>query len=229
MSSRRYVIEMSCGQPFIRDGIEFVVVTVRGQSFMLHQIRKMIGMAIAIVRGFATIDSLKKCFDCKRIDIPRAPGLGLMLEEVHYNNYNKRFGGDGQHEPLTWTEYNDQIVKFRDDYIYPIVVNGEKNGRSMMAWLETLPYHTYDERESGPPNNLKNTVESANSSDQSDTSKQATDLKRAAFMAGKIKPRTPVEDAPGPEEEEEEEAKDGEQDEPNESALSNETKTEAVV
>jgi hypothetical protein len=31
------------GVPFIRDEMEYVVITVRGQSFMLHQIRKMIG------------------------------------------------------------------------------------------------------------------------------------------------------------------------------------------
>ena len=28
---------------FVRDGMEFVVCRVKGQSFMLHQIRKMIG------------------------------------------------------------------------------------------------------------------------------------------------------------------------------------------
>ena len=30
-------------KPFIKDGLELVVVKVKGQSFMLHQIRKMIG------------------------------------------------------------------------------------------------------------------------------------------------------------------------------------------
>lgn len=58
-------------------------------SFMLHQIRKMIGLAIAIMRGYATIETLKRCFHPGRVDIPKAPGLGLMLEEVHYDRYNK--------------------------------------------------------------------------------------------------------------------------------------------
>jgi len=31
------------GEPFEWSGLEFVVLTVHGQSFMLHQIRKMIG------------------------------------------------------------------------------------------------------------------------------------------------------------------------------------------
>ena len=32
-----------CGKPFVRDNCEFCVISLKGQSFMLHQIRKMIG------------------------------------------------------------------------------------------------------------------------------------------------------------------------------------------
>ena len=49
---------------------------------MLHQIRKMIGMAIAVVRGDADESVITDSWNTDRIDIPRAPGLGLMLEEV---------------------------------------------------------------------------------------------------------------------------------------------------
>ena len=31
------------GEPFEWNGLEFVILTVHGQSFMMHQIRKMIG------------------------------------------------------------------------------------------------------------------------------------------------------------------------------------------
>jgi len=31
------------GEPFVWSDLEFVALTVHGQSFMLHQIRKMIG------------------------------------------------------------------------------------------------------------------------------------------------------------------------------------------
>ena len=34
---------LQCGEPFVMDGMEFCVLKVKGQSFMLHQIRKMIG------------------------------------------------------------------------------------------------------------------------------------------------------------------------------------------
>ena len=38
------VLKMQCSPPFVRDGVEYVALRVNGQSFMLHQIRKMIGL-----------------------------------------------------------------------------------------------------------------------------------------------------------------------------------------
>ena len=49
---------------------------------MLHQIRKMIGLAVAIMRGFATKDTMENAFKMERVDIPIAPGLNLLLEQV---------------------------------------------------------------------------------------------------------------------------------------------------
>ena len=54
--------------------MEFAIIKIRGQSFMLHQIRKMIGMTIAVVRGQCSKETLEKTWDTLRIDIPRAPG-----------------------------------------------------------------------------------------------------------------------------------------------------------
>ncbi|KAI1303047.1 tRNA pseudouridine synthase A [Halotydeus destructor] len=148
-SAQRYIISMECGQPFVKDGIEFVVVRVKGQSFMLHQIRKMVAFSIAVVRGFTNIETLKKTFHSEKIDIPKAPGLGLMLEQVHYDKYNERYGGDGEHEEIIWTDFATDVNLFKDTYIYPEIVRTEKEELSMLKWLETLPLHTYGVREPG--------------------------------------------------------------------------------
>ena len=39
---------LQIGEPFVREGLEFAVMTVKGQSFMIHQIRKMVGEGIHV-------------------------------------------------------------------------------------------------------------------------------------------------------------------------------------
>ena len=48
-NSKRYILDFTCSEPFVREGLEWVSLRVHGQSFMLHQIRKMVGLAIMMV------------------------------------------------------------------------------------------------------------------------------------------------------------------------------------
>ena len=53
--SKRYILEFAANDAvFEMNGIEFVTLRVKGQSFILHQIRKMVGMTLAVMRGAAT-------------------------------------------------------------------------------------------------------------------------------------------------------------------------------
>ncbi|XP_026153352.1 pseudouridylate synthase 1 homolog [Mastacembelus armatus] len=143
-SARRYIIEMSCGEPFVRNNTEFAVITVRGQSFMLHQIRKMIGLVIAVIKGYAKEEILERSWGQEKVDIPKAPGLGLVLERVHFDRYNKRFGGDGLHERLEWDHQEEAIKAFKEDHIYPTIVETECQEGSMVSWMSTLPIHDFE-------------------------------------------------------------------------------------
>ena len=146
-SSQRYLLEFQAGEPFIREGMEWSVVKVKGQSFMLHQIRKMVGLGMAIIRGHTGLQTLENAWGMERIDIPRAPGLGLMLDQIHYDRYNKRFAGDGIHEGLDWVGQADAVEKFKEDFIFSDIIETEKKEKSMLSWMgEVLPMHTFTPR-----------------------------------------------------------------------------------
>lgn len=128
-SAKRYIISFECGDTFVNE-MEFIVLKVKGQSFMMHQIRKMVGYTIAVLRGLLDVENRHKVWEHEKFDMPMAPGLGLVLEEVHYSRYNKKFGEDGIHENLTWSDCNDAVEAFKEKFILPTIVNTEINEKS---------------------------------------------------------------------------------------------------
>jgi tRNA pseudouridine38-40 synthase len=128
---------------FRDDNVEFLTIYIKGQSFMLHQIRKMIGMTIAIIRGFCYKSDIQKSFEKYRMDVPRAPGLGLLLEQVHFDKYDKKYAKT--HATLNdWGEEVEQkIQEIRKEIILPEILKAECETQSMMQWLTTLQNHTF--------------------------------------------------------------------------------------
>jgi uncharacterized membrane protein YgcG len=120
------------------DGVEFVRTTVVGQSFMLHQIRKLIGTMIGVMRGYWTeedqIFALKTKESC---NTPMAPELGLFLCECIYHAYNNRYAES--HEPLSLDDYSDAVDAFKSQHIYPHMSATEKSENTMETWVRMLP------------------------------------------------------------------------------------------
>ena len=62
-SAKRYIVSFEANTTLTVEGIEFVKCEVVGQSFMLHQIRKMMGLAVAVMRDFAPESIFETAFD----------------------------------------------------------------------------------------------------------------------------------------------------------------------
>jgi tRNA pseudouridine38-40 synthase len=145
-SAKRFIMSFECQQPFIPDNteVEFVRMRIKGQSFMLHQIRRMVGLVIAIMRGYTDVDLLEKAFLKERLLIPQAPGLGLVLDNVHYTRYNDRYGDDGMHEPLLFEEEDEAIEEFFRTNILSTIIQTELKDTPMKDWTGALRKHNYE-------------------------------------------------------------------------------------
>ena len=134
----RYILSFDCSMPFVVDGVEFVRCTVVGQSFMLHQIRKLVGMMLGVVRGAWTEDDLVFALKTKEsCTAPMAPELGLFLCECIYHAYNVRYGET--HEPLRLDAHADKVEAFKTKHIYPHMAATEKEEETMETWIRMLP------------------------------------------------------------------------------------------
>jgi hypothetical protein len=85
---------------------------VHGQSFLLNQIRKMVGLAVAVYRGVAQPEAVHWALDPTRdFSTPMAPELGLFLYESKFDSYNKMFGNE--RERLDLQDWRDEVEDFK--------------------------------------------------------------------------------------------------------------------
>ncbi|KAC9819657.1 hypothetical protein E3N88_45225 [Mikania micrantha] len=110
-SASRCIISFHANTTVIVDGIEFVKCEVVGQSFMLHQIRKMVGVAVAIMRNCAP-ESLIEMALQRTIKLPKPKGKpkGRIHED-----------GDGNDKPR-------RLVSIKEIENPSLLHDGDENG-----------------------------------------------------------------------------------------------------
>ncbi|KAH9605087.1 hypothetical protein KSS87_000956 [Heliosperma pusillum] len=141
-SAKRYIVSFQANTTLTLEGIEFIKCEVVGQSFMLHQIRKMMGMAVAVMRNFASESIYDTAFDqVVRINVPTAPEVGLYLDECFFTSYNKKW--NGTHEELSMKDYAEEAEEFKVKYIYSHIANTEHKEGAVAIWLHSLNKRNY--------------------------------------------------------------------------------------
>ncbi|KAI8146459.1 pseudouridine synthase [Fennellomyces sp. T-0311] len=129
-SCNRYIMSTKVEDPVYIDGVEWLSVKLHGQSFMLHQIRKMISMALLIVRTNTPLTLIERSFEKNRINIPKAPALGLLLERPIFGSYNKHAqdqkNGQTHRDEIDFEPFMDKIEAFKVEWIYKKIFEEEK-------------------------------------------------------------------------------------------------------
>lgn len=119
-SVKRFMMRLWTGDATeIIEGTEWLSIKVHGQSFMLHQIRKMIGMVMLCVRAGTPLVRITEAFAPTKVNIPKAPGLGLLLERPFFASYYKRAAGFGR-DPIDMDkpDFEPELEEFKHRHIY---------------------------------------------------------------------------------------------------------------
>lgn len=126
-SSKRHIKSFKVSpEPVVINGTEWLSLKVHGQSFMMHQIRKMVAMAALVVRSGCTPDRINDTYGPDRIAIPKAPGLGLLLERPIFDTYNDRAQGLGR-EKINFDKFASAMNEFKQREIYDRIFREEED------------------------------------------------------------------------------------------------------
>ncbi|CDF88246.1 BN860_05578g1_1 [Zygosaccharomyces bailii CLIB 213] len=138
-SSIRYMKEIKVSEPFVigEAETEWVSIKIHGQSFMLHQIRKMISMATLIARCGCPVERISQAYGAQKLNIPKAPALGLLLESPVFEGYNTRLEKFG-YKPIEFVNYQDEMDRFKLKHIYDKIYKEEVDENVFNAFFSYI-------------------------------------------------------------------------------------------
>ncbi|UZJ53209.1 hypothetical protein CBS101457_002529 [Exobasidium rhododendri] len=153
-SAHRHMINLNISDPFIINETEWISFKFHGQSFMLHQIRKMIGLLILIGRSTTPASLIPETYGPARIHVPKAPGLGLLLEEPIFAGYNRHLEGvikkqpevakagpgDGgiAKEAIQFSKFSQKKDAFKNHWIYDRIYKEEEETHEYVKFVQYL-------------------------------------------------------------------------------------------
>jgi tRNA pseudouridine38-40 synthase len=112
---------------------DYMLIRIRGQSFVLHQIRLLVGAAVLVARGHLSLDALEAAIDGPyRVLCWRAPGSCLLLSRPSFWDPRRRL-----YRLVASENIEERMMQFRTETLIPHVCK-----LSQREWVEFLhPQH----------------------------------------------------------------------------------------
>lgn len=103
-----------------------------------------LAMAMLVTRTKTPISLIPKSFEENRINIPKAPALGLLLERPIFTVYNERQrerANQVHRDCVDFDAYKDKIEAFKQEWIYKKIFDAENNEHVFDGYLTSLDAH----------------------------------------------------------------------------------------
>eukprot|EP00940_MAST-03C_sp_MAST-3C-sp2_P002870 g2870.t1 len=148
--SWRHIRSFTCSDPFEIGGVRFVKLTVSGDSFVLNQIRKMVGAALQYARYALPLEFIKAGLSTSiRLPCsPMAPADGLLLAGCNFRVYNERHADDFGSLDTSSGPIAAKLEAFKRNFVGPPLakrcetINPETN--PFESWLMRWDMHVFE-------------------------------------------------------------------------------------
>ncbi|MCJ1246020.1 tRNA pseudouridine synthase 1 [Trapelia coarctata] len=125
-------------KPILIGDTEWLSLKVHGQSFMMHQIRKMVSMVALVVRCGCHEGRIQDSYMADKIVIPKAPGLGLLLERPVFDSYNAKMAGQNDRNPIGFKKYEKEMEEFKQREIYERIFREEERDNQFHIMFSSI-------------------------------------------------------------------------------------------
>lgn len=125
--------------PIIINDTEWLSLKVHGQSFMMHQIRKMVSMVALLIRCGCHEGRLQDSYTADRFSIPKAPSLGLLLERPVFDIYNEKLEQFGR-EKIDFSRHEKEMNEFKQREIYERIFKEEERDNTFDKFFTGLDH-----------------------------------------------------------------------------------------
>jgi len=122
-------------EPLIINGTEWLSLKIHGQSFMMHQIRKMVGMIALVIRCGCPTSRIAETFANVIVSIPKVPGLGLLLERPVFDSYNDGPAEKFSRPKVDFSKYEKEMEEFKQREIYERIFREEEQGNAFHTFF----------------------------------------------------------------------------------------------
>ncbi|TFY62141.1 hypothetical protein EVJ58_g4062 [Rhodofomes roseus] len=143
----RFMKEISVADPVVFGDTEWVSVMFHGQSFMLHQIRKMMSALVLTCRTGSPPEIMDELYGPRMVFVPKMPALGLLLEYPIFETYKQKIAKFNEkldpsetdyRLPIDFEAHREQLDKFKEKCIYPRMREIESEVGLFDSWMRSI-------------------------------------------------------------------------------------------